>query len=310
VSPGQRRAQLAEEVRAAQVAGGPLLIPAFAVERTQELIADLVELMQDGAIDRTPIFLDSPLAIRATEVFYRHGRGEGGRNPFATMRRAGLLRTTESADESRALEQVRGWHIILAASGMCDAGRIRHHLKRLLWRRQATVLLTGFQATGTLGRLLQEGARRVSIQGEDIRVKAQVRSIDLYSAHADGPHLLAWAKARGPVAGKVFLVHGEPDSRQAMADRLIGAGFDRARIEEPEIDDAFVLSATGSQKAPAAAPRIPPGAASRLDWHNARARLLLNLNEALESAPDDAAREALIDSLLEQMSAPQTAQRS
>ena len=304
ISSQQRRELLAQEVRAAHDAGGPLLVPAFAVERTQQLITDLVELMQDGALPKTPIFLDSPLAIRATKVFYRRGSdGEGG-NPFASMRSSGLLHTTESAEESRALEQVKGWHIIIAASGMCDAGRVRHHLKRLLWRKEATVLLTGFQAVGTLGRILQEGASRVSIQGEDIRVRARLRSLDIYSAHADGPHLLAWAQARQPVAGKIFLVHGEPDSRRSMADRLVAAGFDKAVIEQPEIDDGFVLSRASSQKAEGQSPRIPPGVASRLDWHNARAKLLLSLNQALEAAPDDAAREELIDSLLNRMSEP------
>ena len=158
LSSGQRRAMLATEVRAAEEAGGPLVIPAFAVERTQQLIADLVTLMEEGAVRRGPIFLDSPLAIRASQVFYEHGRNAEGVNPFDAMRRAGWLHTTESADESRAIEKMTGWHVIIAASGMCDAGRIRHHLKRLLWRREATVLLTGYQAAGTLGRILQ-GAR-------------------------------------------------------------------------------------------------------------------------------------------------------
>ncbi|MGZ8363934.1 MAG: MBL fold metallo-hydrolase RNA specificity domain-containing protein, partial [Caulobacteraceae bacterium] len=281
--------------------GGPLVIPAFAVERTQQLITDLVDLMGDGGLPPTPIFLDSPLAIRASEVFYRHGRDANGENPFASMRASKLLHTTESADESRALERVKGWHIIIAASGMCDAGRIRHHLKRLLWRKEATLLLVGFQAVGTLGRILQEGAQRVSIQGEQIQVHARVRTLDAYSGHADGPHIAAWAKERGPVNGRVFLTHGEPDSRRAMAERLAASGFDRDVIEQPEIDDAFVLSRAGGEKAPAAAPRLPAGAAGRLDWHNARAKLLLSLNEVLEAAPDDATRKALIDALLAEM---------
>lgn len=99
--------------------------------------------------------------------------------------------------ESDSLERLRGWHVIMAASGMCDAGRVRKHLKRLLWRREATVLIAGYQATGTLGRILLDGARNVRIQGEDIHVRARIRNLDIYSAHADATGLTAWAKARG-----------------------------------------------------------------------------------------------------------------
>jgi metallo-beta-lactamase family protein len=301
--PTERRRLLAEEVQAARSAGGPLLIPAFAVERTQELISDLLDLMDDGVIPATPIFLDSPLAIRATRVFYRHGRDRRGRNPFEGMRSSKLLHTTETADESRALEKLEGWRIIIAASGMCDAGRVRHHLKRLLWRRDATVLLSGYQAIGTLGRILQDGARRVSIQGEPIRVAARIRSLDIYSAHADGPGLSAWARARGPVDGRIFLTHGEPEGRRALAVRLAQAGFEPARIDQPEIDDSFVLRGSQSQQTPRRAPRIAAGAATRLDWHNARAKLMLALNDVLEAAPDDAARSELLEALLDDMAA-------
>jgi metallo-beta-lactamase family protein len=297
LSGEERRRLLANEVRAAHEAGGPLVVPAFAVERTQELISDLIQLMHDGAAPSAPIFLDSPLAIRACEVFFDRGMNARGENPFAAMRASNLLHTTETAQESKALEQLRGWHIIIAASGMCDAGRIRHHLKRLLWRREVTVMLAGFQATGTLGRFLQEGQRHVRIQGEEIRVHATIRNLDVYSGHADGPALAAWAKSRLPVAGKVFLVHGEPDSRAALEHRLVAEGIAQARIETPELDDAFRLLAADVEAAPRTEHRLPPGAATQLDWHNARSQLLLSLDEALESAPDDAARAALLQDL-------------
>ena len=106
--------------------------------------------------------------------------------------------------ESDGLERLRDWHVILAGSGMCDAGRIQRHLKRLLWRRETTVLITGFQAAGTLGRVLLEGRRLVRIQGGGMRVNARIRQMDAYSAHADAVGLTAWLKAREPVAGKVF----------------------------------------------------------------------------------------------------------
>ncbi len=135
LSGEERRRLLGAEVKAAHEAGGPLLIPAFAVERTQELIADLIELMQSGAAPPAQIFLDSPLAVRASEVFFRRGRNAEGANPFASIRGSSLFHTTESVDESEALEQLRGWHIIIAASGMCDAGRVRHHLNVCSGRR-------------------------------------------------------------------------------------------------------------------------------------------------------------------------------
>ncbi len=298
LSAAERRRQLAEAVKAAHAAGGPLVIPAFAVERTQELVTDLIALMDDGGAPAAPIFLDSPLAIRASEVFFKRGFNARGENPFSGMRGSSLFHTTESVDESKALERLDGWHIIIAASGMCDAGRIRHHLKRLLWRREATVLLVGYQAAGTLGRFLQEGQKRVRIQGEDIRVRAAVRSLDVYSGHADGPALTAWARARAPVTGRIFLVHGEPDSRKAMVGRLVQAGFDAGRIETPEIDDGFRLTAAAAELAGDQAPRIAAGAATQPDWHNLRSRLLLDLDEALETAPDDGARQSILNGLI------------
>jgi metallo-beta-lactamase family protein len=297
LSGDERRRRLADEVKAAHAAGGPLLIPAFAVERTQELIADLVQLMQDGAAPPSQIFLDSPLAVRAFDVFFRRGRDESGANPFAAIRGSGFFHTTESVDESKALERLKGWHIVIAASGMCDAGRIRHHLKRLLWREEVTVLLVGYQASGTLGRFLQEGQQRVRIQGEEIRVRAAVRSLDVYSGHADGPALTAWAQARAPIGGQVFLVHGEPDSREALKRRLTQAGIAEAMIAAPEMDECFRLDRAASRREAGAPPRLPPGASTELDWHNARSRLLLRLDEALEAAPDDAARAAVLDRL-------------
>ena len=306
LSGDDRRRLLAEAVQAAHKLGGPLLIPAFAVERTQELISDLVAMMDAGAAPPAPIFLDSPLAIRASEVFFKRAFDAEGHNPFAAMRSSGLFHTTESADESIALERVRGWHIIIAASGMCDAGRVRHHLKRLLWRKEATVLLVGYQATGTLGRLLQEGQRRVRIQGEDIKVRAHIGSLDVYSGHADGPGLVAWTQARMPIAGRIFLVHGEPDNRRAMQQRLIEAGVDGSRIEAPEIDDSFRLERAACEPSPVADRRAPAGASTRLDWHNARSRLLLELNEALEAAPDDSARLAMLEALTKRLPAAQS----
>lgn len=297
LDPAARRRLLGQMLRDAQAAGGPLLIPAFAVERSQELLADIQILMRSGEIPEVDIFLDSPLAIEATEVFQKRGWSPAmGRNPFAELRSSGRLMFLRDPAESDRLERLRGWHIILAASGMCEAGRVRKHLKRLLWRREATVLLPGYQATGTLGRLLADGASSVRIQGEPYLVRARIRSLDVYSGHADQAGLVDWARARSPVRGKIFLVHGEPEELGGLQDALSADGWPRAQIQIPRLDSRYRLS---DERAEALAdnPRLSPEAAARADWHNARSRLLLDLNETLQRLPTDADREALIDTL-------------
>lgn len=240
------------------------------------------------------IFLDSPLAIEATDVFLRRGwNAEAEENPYLELRHAPRLHYLMRPQESDGLERLRDWHVIPAGSGMCDAGRMRRHLKRLLWRRETTVLITGFQAAGTLGRGLLEGRGSVRVQGDDVRVNARIREIDAYSAHADAVGLVAWLKACEPVGGKVFLVHGEPDARIGLAARLVAAGIDREAILAPFLDEAFVLTATDALTSEAPQ-RLMPGVAAGPDWRNGRAEFLGDLNETLLAAPDDATREALI----------------
>lgn len=294
LDPAARRRLLAQELRDAKAAGGPVLIPAFAVERSQELLADLLTMIETGEVAPVDIFLDSPLAIEATEVFQKRGwNRQAGRNPFEGLRESGRLQFLRDPWESDRLEKLSGWHIVMAASGMCEAGRIRKHLKRHLWDRRATVLIPGYQAVGTLGRLLVEGARRVKIQGDDIEVRARIRPMDVYSGHADAVGLANWAKARQPVRGKVFLAHGEPEALEALRERLVGEGFPAGQILIPELDGRFGLSREDA--APVQEPhRLPAAAASSPDWHNLRARLLLDLDEQLEQAGSDAEREALL----------------
>ncbi|WP_419318683.1 MBL fold metallo-hydrolase [Caulobacter sp. ErkDOM-E] len=290
-----RRAALAEELKAAHAAGGPLLIPAFALQRSQELLVDLLQLMEDGDAPRGDIFLDSPLAIEASKVFLDRGWNPAlQRNPFEPVRPSEHLRFLDKPWDSDGLERLSGWHVILAASGMCDAGRVRKHLKRLLWRKEATVLLCGFQAAGTLGRLLAEGAERVSIQGDEVRVRARVRRLDAYSAHADAAGLTRWALDRAPVAGSILLAHGEPDATAGLRDRLTSAGFDAAAILIPDLDDAFDLGEGPAVPLKSSPARLPPHAASKLDWHNKRVAFQMALNAALGGAESDAAREALL----------------
>ena len=291
----ERRRLLAEEMRQAHAAGGPLLMPTFAVGRAQELLLDILAVMEAGDAPAGEIFLDSPLAIEATDVFLERGwNRDSDVNPFTPLRHASHLHYLMKPAESDRLEELRGWHIILAGSGMCDAGRIRGHLKRLLWRRDVTVLITGYQAVGTLGRLLVEGKTQVRIQGEDYRVKSRIRVLDVYSAHADANGLVRWAKERQPVGGQVFLAHGEPNALKALFGRLEDAGFDPAKITIPVLDQTFELARSGAQAVEDAVPRLAPGRASTLDWHNARADLLGRLNDRLEEAPDDASRLRLL----------------
>ncbi|MFL7904890.1 MBL fold metallo-hydrolase RNA specificity domain-containing protein [Azospirillum argentinense] len=296
VGEAERQALLRDEVRAALAAGGPLLIPAFAVERTQELLYDLHRLFDRGEIPLVDVFLDSPLADSVTGVFRRHlaDLGTGG-DPFARPN----LHRVRSAAESQKLNAIKGGAIVMAASGMCDAGRIRHHLKNHLWRPEATVLLVGYQAPGTLGHLLQQGAANVRIHGEEIAVRARIRSLDVYSGHADRSSLLAWVAARQGVKRGLFLVHGEEEARAGLRDALVRRGWNPALIRLPELDEVADLTAS----VPAQAPATTEGSPSRLepeavtagrDWHNRYAAFLLDLHRALDAAPDDAAREALL----------------
>jgi metallo-beta-lactamase family protein len=186
-----RRRKLADIANRAHAAGGALIIPAFAVERAQELIADLVTLMNEGAVPTAPIFLDSPLAIRATEVFVKHAAELTETLDFRALMRSPFIRPAESVDESKAIHRIKGFHVVVAASGMCDAGRIRHHLRHWLWNARATVLLVGYQAQGTLGRLLRDGATSVRILGDEVRVGARIETLDDYSAHAGDKRLLS-----------------------------------------------------------------------------------------------------------------------
>jgi metallo-beta-lactamase family protein len=298
LTPNERRGLLAAEIRDAHAAGGPLLMPAFAVERTQELLADLLETMARGEAPASDVFLDSPLAIEATEVFLKHGYNTAAAaNPFEALHAGDRLRFLKAPSESDQLDRLRGWHVIMAASGMCDAGRVRKHLKRLLWREDATVLLTGFQVQGTLGRLLADGAKRVRIQGDDIQVRARIRTLDVYSGHADANGLVHWALARQPIAGDVFLCHGEPGASRGLAVRLAAAGMAADRLVQPALDQTFGLQPAAADLLPLAPPRSTPAAPAALDWHNARAALLGELDADLEAAPDDASRSQLLEAI-------------
>ena len=290
-----RREILATEVNAAAARKGALLIPSFAVERTQEIVTDLVLLMEQGKIPQAQIFIDSPLASKATAIFIKHSGELQHGGDLARAFHSPQVKATESVEDSKALSRFSGFRIIVAASGMCEAGRIRHHLKNHLWQPSTTVMLAGFQAEGSLGRVLQDGARMVTIMGEQINVKAQIRRIEDYSGHADGPELVAWVKARLPVAKTVFLTHGEEQGQIALESDLKGIGVPADCIIRPRLDDVYDLSGEACAfLASETKPRIDPMAVAARDSHNELASLHLDIDQELAKTADEKSRAVVI----------------
>lgn len=199
--------------------GGNIVIPSFAIERTQEILYELNQLKESKAskIGNIPVYVDSPLAINATKIFMENidflnkdckELIKHGDNPFEFPN----LVFTETAEESIAINSTKGSSIIVSASGMCDAGRIKHHLKHNLWRNESSIVFVGYQANGTLGRRIVEGDKSVKIFGEEISIKSKIYSIEGFSGHADQQRLIEWLGGFKKKPQKVFLVHGEPEA--------------------------------------------------------------------------------------------------
>lgn len=204
---------------------GNVIVPAFALGRTQELLVLLYELALKQRIQAPLVFVDSPLAKSASEITFDHleALDERAHAFVDAQRRRKLpfsLRYTESAEDSMFLNSIKSGAIIIAASGMCDAGRIRHHLRHNLARRECAVLITGFQAAGTLGRRLVDGARQVRMFGEDIPVRASIHTLGGLSAHAGQTSLMAWLRSIRKAPAHAFVVHGEPNAARCLADRI------------------------------------------------------------------------------------------
>jgi len=287
----QRRDALAQVINAARAKGGNLVIPAFALERTQELLLDIALLSRGGRIGNAMVFVDSPLANHATDVFARHLHDledTGGIDPFSSP----AIHYVNDVAESMRLNTMSG-AIIIAASGMCEAGRIRHHLFHNLARRDSTVLFVGFQAQGSLGRVILDGAERVRISGRDVLVRAAIELIDSYSAHADQSELVAWIAARGPVSGSVLLDHGESGAVDTLS-ALVGKGPDAPVVRVPEMGEVWELAAGSPAKRLRTGPPELAQAAKGRDWQNAYADLASSLKHRLEAIRDDAAREKAI----------------
>lgn len=221
--------------------GGNVIIPTFALERAQELLYHLREGVENGRIGQsTTVFLDSPMAISATQIFKRHPECldkaalqlfDQGHDPFELPN----LHFTRETSDSMAINHIKGGAVIMAGSGMCTGGRIRHHLKHNLKNRRNSIVFVGFAARNTLGRQIIDGAKRVNIFGEEIPVNASIHTIGGFSAHADQAELLAWHQQTGKPQ-TTFLVHGEEDSMKVFAQQL-----QDTKVIMPSLHQSFTL---------------------------------------------------------------------
>lgn len=234
----QAAQDLARVVRETVARGGKVIIPAFAIERTQELLYYLHLQIETGEVPRVPIFVDSPLAIDATNVFRLHLECLDDEtrqyllahdDPFGF----GGLKYTRSVDESRAINDLKDPVIIISANGMCEAGRILHHLKHNIEDARNTILIVGYQVANTLGRRLVDGIKRVKIFGDEYTVRAQVQVANGFSAHADRTELFNWVASAQVGLQGVFVVHGEAESALAFADTLRSLGTFTVTVPEP-----------------------------------------------------------------------------
>ncbi len=233
--------------------GGNIIIPSFAVGRTQDIIYELFKQREKYGEElkhllEIPVYVDSPLAVSATRVFRNNldcfdeeAREyiENGDNPLDFPG----LRFTQSADESKALNDSKETLIIISASGMCEAGRIKHHLKHNLWRKESSVVFVGYQAAGTLGRRLVDGAKKVRIFGEEINVDARIEMIEGFSGHADQSGLMSWLKSFRSKPKKIFIVHGEEESMTEFSE-LISSEIGISAVI-PEYGESFIIDAAG-----------------------------------------------------------------
>ena len=227
--------RLTAAVMRAQEKRAWLLIPAFAVGRAQEILYDLRELEETNRIPSLPVFLDSPMGIQATAIYAQHPEehdaayrriAAAGRRPFAPRR----FEITRTVDDSKRLNDVPGPGIILAGSGMATGGRILHHFRRLLPLPETTVLFVGYQAAGTRGRLLKEGAKELRMFGGETPVRATIMVSDAYSAHADRAEILRWLGGFKHPPGITYIVHGEPEAAEALRKAVIDTLGWRAEV--------------------------------------------------------------------------------
>lgn len=294
----KRREAIRDELLRGLSRGGNVVIPSFAVERSQELLHDIAALLNAGEIPDATVYLDSPLARKATEVFIKYSAEmEDIAVDESELFRHPNFRLVESVEESKAINKVKRGAIIISASGMCTAGRIKHHLKNNIFRSESTVLFVGYQSPGTLGSIILGGTPRVRIHGKEYEVRAEIRKLGNYSAHADQGELIDWILARGPARGGLFLNHGEDSARKVLRDLLIERGLDAEKILLPAFDESFTLVAGSPAKSISRPePRIDPAELKR-DWHNEYVDFILKLSEKLQATKTSHQRRELIDRL-------------
>jgi len=285
----ERRETLARHVEEVIAAGGNVLIPAFALERTQSILEDFDALFESRRLAPVNVFLDSPLAQKVTMAVMRY------RDSGSDILKRTNIRFIQNTTESKKLNRMTGI-VIIAGSGMCEGGRIRHHLIRNLPRRQSRLLLSGYQVAGTLGSVLRDGAKHVRISGHDVLVKAQVATLDGYSNHADRSGLVEWIKDRTPISGSLFLVHGEQTALSGLAETLAAIPNLPAAII-PALGETWELrKAERATRLSAGRPDAAALTASR-DWISKLAALRHDVEEKLSSQPTNQDREKMLAAL-------------
>ncbi len=283
--------------------GGNVVIPSFAVGRTQELIYEFNRFYEDNReydddLDNVVVYVDSPMATTATEVFRRNSQVFDdetreyilrGDNPLDFKN----LKFTRSTDESRALNFIKEPKVIISASGMCEAGRIRHHLKHNLWDARNSIVFVGYQAQGTLGRTLTDGAKKVTLFGEEIQVNAEIHSLEGFSGHADQDGLLTWISSFRQQPKQTFLVHGEDDSKKDFAklvkDKL---GYDPVVVLgnsefELDMESSTLLNFDEANKKAVEYDEIQAVRSKISDIHNDMEHILYNADLAMAQDIDE-----------------------
>lgn len=239
----ERKNKFLEVIHDTHKRGGKLMIPSFAIERAQELLYDLNGFVEKDIMPKIEVYLDSPMAIRATEVFKRHPEAydkeikailDSGDDPFTFPG----LTYSKTVEDSKGINLVEGPCIIIAGSGMCTAGRIKHHIANYIDDPKNTLLFVGFQVHGTLGYWIKKGEKRIRLLGKEIDVRSKIESIDSFSGHADYQGLINWLKHFSPKPKKVFITHGEEKTASSFSEKVNGLGIE---TKIPEMKEKIIL---------------------------------------------------------------------
>lgn len=236
--------ELIDIIKQTIIRGGNVVIPSFSVGRTQEIIYILNKYVESELLKDIKVYVDSPLAVQSTRVFEHYADNFDeeakklileGDNPFKFD---GLV-FSESVEDSVKINKIQSGAVVVSASGMCEAGRIKHHLKHNLWRKECSIVFVGYQAEGTLGRTILEGARKVKIFGEEIAVNAKIYNLQGLSGHADRNGLINWLKAFKSMPKEILLVHGDKESQQSFKELAGSSGF---KVRTMQLGDKYYIN--------------------------------------------------------------------